>query len=62
MFPGAKVKQGRDWTLDNELGAKVGGVVGLTAWENIPRSAVLVNWGNSNEKKHRVGYEGKVSY
>ncbi|KAK3707437.1 hypothetical protein QZH41_011912 [Actinostola sp. cb2023] len=61
LYPGARVKSGRNWSCDSELGSMVGNVVGLTTWQNIRRSAVIVKWGDSLETPHRVGYEGKVS-
>jgi len=59
LFPGAQVKPGRDWKEGSELSQMTGRVVGITSWEDVPRSAVTVNWSDM-EIHHRVGYQGKV--
>ncbi|XP_031548668.1 uncharacterized protein LOC116286331 isoform X2 [Actinia tenebrosa] len=61
IFPGAKVRTKKDmkcsWTSPVLIG---GQVVNLITWDGIPRSTVLVRWGEVGEQILRLGYEGEV--
>ncbi|RDD46134.1 E3 ubiquitin-protein ligase MIB1 [Trichoplax sp. H2] len=61
IFPGARVVRGYDWSWEDQDGGPGcrGKVVEISDWTSAsPRSAVYVQWENSNKNLYRLGFSG----
>ncbi|KAK7471427.1 hypothetical protein BaRGS_00035915 [Batillaria attramentaria] len=63
IFPGAKVKRGRDWSWGDQDGGQ-GAIGEVTGFENVApdssRNIVRVQWPHGKTNSYRLGFQGNV--